>query len=344
MQESNLSRSFITFANMECKGSSKLYEFLSINIAKDAELLDLCLAVPKGQPVPNLLFGAVHYLLFKGNEHQLRDYYRSITIQPKQIGNETFGYFKDFCIRYRDEIIPILKSKLVQTNEVRRCGYLYPTFSWIYNKTQQPLSIIEIGTSAGLQLLWDTYSYSYGTKETVGNKNARVHITSEVKGDHFPIVLSESPPIVSKIGLDLNINDLSDPEDYLWLKALIWPEHQERLELFVQAAANLKENPIQLVEGDGVLLLSEVVETLPADSTICIFHTHVANQIPTESKHELVERIASLGRKRDVFHIYNNMWDRQLHLDYYVNGKEFKNTIGDTDGHGRWFEWNLERS
>jgi hypothetical protein len=36
------------------------------------------------------------------------------------------------------------------------------------------------------------------------------------------------------------------------------------------------------------------------------------------------------------------MWDRKLHLDYFLNGKEYNQTIGETDGHGRWFEWNLK--
>ncbi len=341
MQDVQLSRTFINFAKTECRGSSDLYEFLSLKIAEDDFLLDLCKAVQKGQPAPNLLFGAVHYLLLKGNEHSLRSYYPSITNPPEDMDNKTFRGFKDFCNKYRDEITSILETKKVQTNEVRRCGYLYPIFSWIYNETEKPLSLIEIGTSAGLQLLWDHYSYSYGTAETFGTKGAHLHITSEVRGDHFPNLLSESPPIASKIGIDLTISDLSNPEDYLWLKALIWPEHQERLELFHNAAACLKEHPVKLVEGDGVRLLPDVVQTIPEDSVICIFHTHVANQIPAESKVELLEKIAEIGSERDVFHIYNNMWDRQLHLDYYKNGEEFKNTIGDTDGHGRWFEWNL---
>lgn len=67
----------------------------------------------------------------------------------------------------------------------------------------------------------------------------------------------------SRIGLDLHISDLKDPESYLWLKSLIWPEHQERLELFESAARCFKENPVELIEGDGITLLTDVVETLP---------------------------------------------------------------------------------
>ncbi|MCM3736797.1 DUF2332 domain-containing protein [Bacillus cytotoxicus] len=341
MNTTQLSERFKNFAKLECRGSSELYEYLSVKISEDEELLELCMNSREGQPVPNLLLGAVHYLLLKGEEHVLKEYYPSITNNPREI-EDSFVYFKDFCQVYKAEIISLLKSKLVQTNEVRRCAYLYPIFCYIYSVAKKPLSFIEIGTSAGLQLLWDKYSYSYGTNEVFGDRNSDVHITSEIKGDGAPPFLLTSPPVASKVGLDLHISDLNNFEDYLWLKALIWPEHEERLALFDKASTCFIENPVKLVEGDGVALLTEVAENLPEDTAICIFHTHVANQIPEESKYELIEKIKTIGSKRDVFHLYNNMWDRKLHLDYFLNGIEYNQTVGETDGHGRWFEWNLK--
>ncbi|MED1906441.1 DUF2332 domain-containing protein [Cytobacillus firmus] len=44
---------------------------------------------------------------------------------------------------------------------------------------------------------------------------------------------------------------------------------------------------------------------------------------------------------RDIFHIYNNIQDRNLHLDYYLSSKEFKKAVGQTEGHGKWFTWEL---
>ncbi|MFO1445341.1 DUF2332 domain-containing protein [Bacillus sp. Bva_UNVM-123] len=339
----NLAQRFKNFASHECEGSSELYKFLSLQIAEDEELLKLCLNAKEGQPVPNLLFGAVHYLLLKGHEHPLQKYYQSLTKHPLE-GKDSFNTFKDFCRANKDEMKVILKSKLVQTNEVRRCAYLYPSFCYMYNKIQKPLSLIEIGTSAGLQLLWDKYQYSYGTNKIFGDQNSTIHITAEIKGNRFPSLLQHSPPVVSKIGLDLHVNHLSDSEDFLWLKSLIWPEHEERLELFEKAAQHLKENPVKLVEGDGIALLSHIVEQAPSDSVICIFHTHVANQIPENMKLKLIENIRTIGSKRDIFHLYNNMWDKKLHLDYFINGIEHNKIIGETDGHGRWFTWELENT
>ena len=35
------------------------------------------------------------------------------------------------------------------------------------------------------------------------------------------------------------------------------------------------------------------------------------------------------------------MWDRDLHIDYYINGNEYRETVGETEGHGRWFSWKI---
>ncbi len=336
-----LTKTFLTFAERECKGSSLLYEYLSKKIASDENLLEICSIARAGQPVPNLLFGAVHYLLLHGKEHPLKEYYPSIVNNPK-LFNESFEDFKDFCLKYRNEIESILKTKLVQTNEVRRCAYLYPAFCTIYEKAKKPLALVEIGTSAGLQLLWDKYSYSYGQNNIYGNKDSKLNISAEIKGENIPILHSTPPPVLTRVGLDLNIVDLKNEEEHLWLKSLIWPEHKERLFMFEEAASYIKDGSVHLVDGDGISLLSEYIENIPEDSAICIFHTHVANQISLEMKKRLLKTVEAIGKERDVFHIYNNVQDRFLHLDYYLNGIESQNTIAATDGHGRWFEWFLK--
>lgn len=332
---------FRNFAMLECEGSSELYRTLALNIAEDEEMLKLSSNSREGQPIPNLLFSSVHYLLLKKGDHQLREFYPSIVTHPN-MDKDPFPYFKDFCLINREEILLLIKNKLVQTNEVRRCAYLYPIFCYIYHKMEKPLSLIEIGSSAGLQLIWDKYSYSYGSNQTYGNKESFVHLTSEVRNGSIPSDLSNIPPVNYRLGIDLHISDLTNEEDYLWLKALIWPEHKDRLDNFEQSGKQLRMNPPQLREGDGVAMLNEYVEKVPKDSVLCIFHTHVANQMPEDIKSKLLQKVDMIGSKRDTFHVYNNIEDRKLHLDSYINGSKQHIVIGDTDGHGRWFDWNLQ--
>ncbi|KYP80245.1 DUF2332 domain-containing protein [Ferroacidibacillus organovorans] len=339
MNSTHLSAGFRRFAEKECKGSSRLYEFLSIEISRDTHLLELSSHCSQGQPVPNLLFASVHYLLLSGVDHELKAFYLSVTGNPRPFEG-SFPPFKNFCQNYRNEMIRLLQSKMVQTNEIRRCTYFYPSFCYIYNKVRRPLSLVEIGTSAGLQLLWDKYSYSYGTDSVYGDLSSSVHLTSELRSGNALPLLQKTPPVKSKFGIDLHVVDLSKKEDYLWLKSLIWPEHKERLEVLEKAAQLFTINSVNLIEGDGVSLLPHVVEQVPEDSALCIFHTHVANQIPDELKRKLIDNIKAIGTKRDVFHLYNNISDvGKLHLDSFINGVEFNEIIAETDGHGRWFDW-----
>lgn len=168
-----------------------------------------------------------------------------------------------------------------------------------------------------------------------------MHITSEIKGEGSPLLYADSPPVAWRVGIDLHVSNVNDPEDMQWLEALIWPEQLERLALFRSAVKQLQENPVKLFEGDGVALLSDFAKKAPNNTAICVFHTHVANQIPNDVKLKLVDNIKEIGRKRDIFHLYNNMWDSDLHLDYIVDGREYNHIIGQTDGHGKWFSWNL---
>lgn len=331
---------FGEFAVHECRGSSPLYEFLSIRIAEDPEMLGLASKAGQDQPVPNLFFGAVHYLLMKGYVHPLAEYYQSFTEKPLPTEG-AYPDFVGFCREHSDEMIKLLKKKIVQTNEVRRCSYLYPVFSHISHLTQKPLALFEIGTSAGLQLFVDQYSYSYGTGLKYGNPDSAVHITSELRGEKSFLNPMPHPEVATRIGIDLHINDVRNTEDKLWLKALIWPEHHERRELFEKAASYVSKQTLRLIEGDGVEILKSLAAVIPGDQVICVFHTHVANQISVESKETLLNQIKEIGKQRTIFHIYNNIYDRMLHLDYYLDGKESLNTIGETEGHGRWFSLNL---
>ncbi|QQE77197.1 DUF2332 domain-containing protein [Alicyclobacillus sp. SO9] len=341
MDEKLLAERFKRFAEHECKGSSPLYEFLSQQISEDGDLLALSSFCSSGQPVPNLFLGSVHYLLLLGVKHELGEYYASLAKNPRS-PEGSFLPFKDFCLQHGSEIIKILQSRRVQTNEVRRCTYLYPSFCSIYEKVKRPLALVELGTSAGLQLLWDKYNYSYGTEETYGDMDSSVHLSAKLRNGTLPRLPKTSPPVVSRIGIDLHVVDLSKEDEYIWLKALIWPEHADRMECFENAADCFQSQSAELIEGDAISLLPRVAGQSPDESVLCIFHTHVANQFSEAQKAKLLDTVRHIGGKQDVLHLYNNITDvGRLHLDSFIDGNESHEIVGDTDGHGRWFDWSF---
>lgn len=333
-----ISRYFTIFAEKECADSSRLYENLSYEIAKDDSILELASHIPQDQPKPNLLFASVQYLLNSCNSTELRSFYPSFVSNAKN-PEEAFPHFKDFCLEHWDTLISLFQTKLVQTNEVRRCAYLYPIFTDIYAKHNKPLTLIEIGTSAGLQLGLDQYAYQYNGDNIIGKSDSKVLIESTNKGDTLPDSI-KTPPIISKrIGIDLHTNNVKNKDDVEWLNALIWPEHADRRKLF-NAAINVIQNlEIELIDGNAVELLEDIVQQVDPDSIICVFHTHVANQIPLEQKERLVQKLQTISQNKEVYHIYNNLFDADLHRDYFYKEIYEEQVFERPDGHARWFTW-----
>ena len=142
--------------------------------ADDPELLDLVARAPVTQQRPNLLLAAVHFLLFGGAPHPLghplrhrRGLSRDGSADPVAPVGHLRLEFKDFCMTHRDELLELIATGSTQTNEVGRCTALLPALSHIaagYDRGQ-PLGLLDLGTSAGLNLLFDRYAYTYRRRD-----------------------------------------------------------------------------------------------------------------------------------------------------------------------------------
>ena len=67
------------------------------------------------------------------------------------------------------------------------------------------------------------------------------------------MLLASSPPVVYRMGIDLHVNDVRNPEHFLWLRALIWPGNHARVSMLEHAAEALKQqSEVRFREGwDG---------------------------------------------------------------------------------------------
>jgi hypothetical protein len=171
-----------------------------------------------------------------------------------------------------------------------------------------------------------------------GDASSPVLVTSSFRG-HAPAILSAPLPAIShRVGLDLNIIDTSVPDQVDWLRALVWPEHHERRSLMDAAIRRRAEMNLDLRVGDGFSMFEDLAEELPPDSVLCVYHTHVANQISRESRAAFLKSIEKLGAKRDIIHVFNNI-KPNLHFTAYRAGELIDMPLANTDGHARWIEW-----
>jgi hypothetical protein len=337
-----LAKVFEIFADHETIRTSPLYTRLIQAIAKDAELLELA-SQSRRTPVPNMLLGAVHYLLLKGVEHPLMAYYPSVAGERART-DDPLPAFRAFCRAYRDDIIRQLHTRIVQTNEVNRCALWLPAFELIARREPgRTLGLVEIGPSAGLNLLWDYYRYDYGNGWRVGRSDAPLHLGLALKGDHLPPLPAQMPAVGSRIGLDLNPVDVRDADAALWLRALVWPEHHERAERLAQATAVARQHPPQLISGDALADLPDVLARVPEDEALVVFHSFVINQFSQAGREQFSALLAAQSIQRTIYRLsieWLHTPETQLELRVYRGGVEVEHTLlAYVESHGRWLQW-----
>jgi hypothetical protein len=230
---------------------------------------------------------------------------------------------------------------LVQTNEVSRCAGLMPVFVAASKLVpDRSLFLVDIGASAGLNLFWDHYGYRYGDGIEAGHRSSPVQIECALRGPSAPPLPAVFPAVTGRVGVDLNPLDVRIEEDALWLRALIWPEHETRAELLRGAIAVVRQQPLELLAGDGVDMLPEIMKTVPVDSVLCI--VRIFTQLSPEGRGRLTTLVADYAQKRDVMMITARPHggdDSEFHLTLFVNGQRNEQGLAYLQNHGNWIEW-----
>jgi hypothetical protein len=337
----DIAQRFARFARRECH-VSPLYERLSRGIAQDPELLAIAAQAQPGQPVPNLFLAAVHFLLLKGVQNPLAAYYPSLS-STTPLSADPYPSFRTFCLEHRERILELISTRLVQTNEVRRCGCLLPAFAVVASRGRgRPLALVEIGASAGLNLLWDRYGYDYGEEGRYGDRRSPVQIACMLHGDRRPPLPGTSPTVATRLGIDLNPIDVCDPDAALWLRALVWPGEGGRAALLQEALRVAQQDPPRLIAGNAVDRLPEVLAAIPDDQSLCVFHTHTVNQFPAEARANLSALFAERATERDLFRLsieWLGEGHPRLELVSFEGGAMTAQLLAYCGSHGEWLEW-----
>jgi len=339
-----LAQRFERFAVEQFQGYSPLYEKLALGIAEDRELLSTIFSDIEDQAVMPLLFlGSVHFLLLNGVDHPLALFYPSVTEQPAN-PESAYPAFRSFCLEHRAEIRKMLKARRVQTNEVQRCACLFPAFEVISRRSGgKPLALVEIGTSAGLHLYWDRYSYDYGDGGVYGDPTSSVRIKCELRGGASPPLPERTPQVAQRTGLDLNPLDVSNEDDALWLQALLWAEHRDRANLLREAVELVRNEPPLLVKGDALQTLPGVLASVPVDAALCVFHSFTLVQFAPQQRDLLSSVIANSAKGRDLFRL-STEWlggeTARIDLTSFQGGVTEEH-LANCHPHGKWLEWLL---
>jgi len=267
-ERSRIAREYRSFVEAAQAAHSPLYATLSAAVADDDDVLDFLVDLPRDKQQPNLLLGAI-----------------AVLFGAPSGPDELHVRIRDDGQRIRETML----TRFTQTNEPARCAALISALGDI----DGPIGLVEVGSSAGLCLYPDRYSYEFDGRP-VGPRSP-VHLTTSTTGG-VPVP-DRLPEVAARVGIDRNPLDPADSDDRAWLRALVWPgpNAAPRLARLDAAAAIAATEPPTVLTGDLIERLPEALGLLPPDCTPVVFHTAVLAYLEPDRREEFAALVRSLG-------------------------------------------------
>jgi hypothetical protein len=250
----------------------------------------------------------------------------------------------EIAIRDLDEPLTRFLDSAPQTNEVGRSAALLPGYARIAGRTGLPLSIREIGSSAGLNLGFDRYAYDYGAFAW-GRPDAEVKIACEWRGEVEP--LAGAIEVVNRRGCDIRPIDARDPEARARMLAYIWPDQADRLaraEAALDLAAQLGP-PVEAI--DAALFAERELRAGASGSALVLAHTIFWQYLPAPTKAAIraaIAEAAARATKASPFawlRLEAEAEERRgavLRLSLWPDGP-VDEILALASFHGQWIEW-----
>ena len=240
---------------------------------------------PTKAALPLRTVGGLHSLALKGVA--LIDVFDGSVTDPEALK----ASLSEALIAHDDELYPWLDGP-PQTNEPGRSGALMCGMLEVARRFGQPIEVIEIGSSAGLNLLIDRYRFDLGGV-TAGPVDSPVTIRPEWRGPPPPQV----PVAFAGVrGCDVQTVDVRDAAAADRLRAYVWADNHERQARLDKAIAMIVEQPVQLEQADAAdWLEARLAEPQAAGVTRVLMHSVVWQYLPPEAQARITAAMEAAG-------------------------------------------------
>lgn len=247
---------------------------------------------PTRDALPLRLIGGLNALVLAGRDDDLAAVFSGAIEAPEAVARVLL----DVLIRHDAELLPWLDGP-PQTNEPGRSGPLMTGLIEVARRFGPKLEILEIGSSAGLNLLIDRYRIDLGGT-MVGPADSPVTLTPDWQGPPPQAVPVE---IVAIRGCDVSPMDATDPAVEARLAAYVWPEAPERLTRLRRAAAMMRERGVRLDKADAADWLdARLAEPQAAGVTRVLMHSVVWQYLPEDTAARIRSAMEAAGTRAGI--------------------------------------------
>jgi hypothetical protein len=282
--------------------------------------------------------GALHALVLAGRDSGLAAVY------PPQETSEPDLHtaLRNAVARHDQELLASLASA-PQTNEIARSAMLLPGFLAIARETGLPLALHEIGSSAGLNLLFDKFHYRYGDVEW-GDPASPVRLAPEVRGN--PVPVHGRLEVGKRAGSDIAPVDIATAEDRLRLKSYIWADQTMRLQRLDAALSLAAIQPFRLEKADAAAFVRRSLASRQGGAAHVLFHSIMWQYLPEDIKASIAADLQNAGAAAtaDAPIAWLRMeplstTDKHATLSLTLWPAGETRRLARCDYHGRWIKW-----
>jgi hypothetical protein len=288
--------------------------------------------------LPLRIAGGFHDLFRRGFEPELGKIYRGEMRDPASVE----ALVADIVSRQDADLLKWFDGP-PQTNEAGRSASFIAALHWLASRVVPNFELNEIGSSAGMNLLIDSYAYDLNGV-TSGPDDAPVIIKPVWNGPPPPADLFA---ITSVQGCDIEPIDVRDDAAAGRLMAYIWPEMPER---FIRMEAGIKmirDQGIDLVQADAADFVEARLAAPQAQGTTrVLMHSIVWQYLPDLVQHRIEAAMADAGSRATAetplawisLETNRATFRHELKVRYWPEGGESV-TLGEAHAHGIWINW-----
>lgn len=286
---------------------------------------------PRGDSVPLRLAGALHALKLQGHSGLAQVY------PPHKLDDEALWNAVASALASEAAFIDRWIDSPPQTNEVRRAACLIAAGHLLDERFGLPLSIMELGASAGLNLSWDRFALEAGGRRH-GPEDAVLTLRPDWRGLPLP---AANPKVAERTGVDLNPVDARSEAGRLRLLAYLWPDQPERIALTEAAIGTVTAPPDR---DDAIDWLAERLTPKPG-LTRLVYSTIAWQYFPRaaqERGERLIRQAGAQAQLESPLAWFGMETDGQspgaaMTLRLWPSGETLQ--LGRIDFHGRWIDW-----
>lgn len=268
---------------------------------------------------PLRLLGGLHYLVLGGE-----------------------ASWEDPLDRHAEFLHRFVSEQGVQTNEARRSWLLLPCFLWVSERTgAHEIDLVELGSSAGLNLVWDRYRYRYEAGKW-GEPDAALELVGDERSGVPGRLLRRRIRVGKRIGVDRAPVDVTTDEGARLLKSFVWAGQDERMQMLDRAVEAVRQAPPEVLAGDLVELLPGALDRASGDGLTTVFQTATFGYLDSDARERVRAILNETGSRRPLAFVGTGEprsgqsgWGMRVIL--WPGGT--RNYVAEADYHGAWLDW-----